>query len=344
MQSLRILSNGASGLTLSPATPLTSQSVVVAGLFSPALAPGSLYRITQPRAAADSGTATYPTFPPKNLNVLSDNTKCWSANQWAYWYCFFPAGYSGLTTPTLDPIIPMTRSNMASANLPIAHSEESIKIELHNTATLINNGVTSLVRYQLVLLADENTCTNPLTSPIYANTLHFPTGYNSSVANGTSRGCVLFTTKPLITDTNVQPANMSSADSAVIVAVAYNKSSRSNLVAWGGVMVTSMAYTYVASLNATVPVVTITSGTLCTGSPLVLMETGQVANITQVLTTTTAVLDNVLPMPRGAATAMALVVQEIPFVAGNPANGPFTGTPLPNSPAIAWKVSQTGSR
>jgi hypothetical protein len=178
---------------------------------------------------------------------------------------------------------------------------------------------------------------------------------------------------------------MISSDGSVIVAVAYNKSARTNLVGWAGVMVTSVANTNTQS--GLVPVVTINPATACagyvaagapltgsatlvTGSPLVFVETGAVAKILQVPAKTplgvaianTAVLDNYVPMPRGAVTAMALVVQEIPplkadpFRAAippdpatgpNPANGlygPYTGTPLTVSPAITWKVSQTGAR
>jgi hypothetical protein len=190
--------------------------------------------------------------------------------------------------------------------------------------------------YQLVLLADENANTGV----IHPYTLHYPSGVDF---NGTARGCVLFTTKPLVMDTSAVPTNMNSSDSALILTVAYNKSSTADRAAWGAVMVTSIVNANVGTAASPVqaPVVTISSGTLCTGSPLVLMETGGVAKIIQVPavilgipTPNTAVLDRLIPLPRNASPAGGLVVQEITPAAAV----------LPVSPAIAWKISQTGSR
>jgi hypothetical protein len=173
---------------------------------------------------------------------------------------------------------------------------------------------------------------------------------SSATATGTSRGCVLMTTKPVANegswDVNQnaqichQPSNMNSADGSLIAVVAYNKSVRTNLASWGAVMVTSVANT--ATQAGLVPVVTINAGTLVTGSPLVFVENAAIAKILQVpaigtngvAIPNTAVLDSYVPMPRGASPAMALVVQEVKPPA----------TILTVSPAIAWKVSQTGSR
>jgi hypothetical protein len=351
---------------------------------------GALYRIIQPRAPADSGFAT---GVGALGNTFTDAAKFWSANQWAGWSCYFRGGIDNANLGVfylISPIPLQTRYEMQHAYPPIAHTDEGINLSPGQTIK-ITGAVTSA--YQLVLLADENQNRNVI-NPI---TLHYPCGFDSSIptpgnsttANGTSRGCVLMTTKPLSNDLSYtdagkvfipavchQPSNMSSADGSLIIAVAYSKSVRSNLAAWGGVMVTSITNT--ATNNGLVPVVTINpataicngsvaagSATLCVGSPLVLVETGQIAKILQVPAIgtngtalgsavqpyTTAVLDTLLPMPRGAAPALGLVVQEIQNPVSPPGApssnglyGPFTGTVLPISPAIAWKVSQTGAR
>jgi prepilin-type N-terminal cleavage/methylation domain-containing protein len=352
----------------------TNNSVQVIGTFNPMPGAGSLYRIVQPRAPADSGIVT--TAPNQLGYIMTDATKTWSANQWAGWSCYFRESIftvagAGYFFPAIPP---MSRYTMKTVYPPMLHTDEA------NVLTVggFNINISGANAYQLVLLADEN----QFRSVICPNTLHYPCGYDStSTTHGTSRGCLLFTTKPVPNEGSWngfnpvicrQPGTMGSADGSLIITVAYSKSSRNNLAAWAGVMVTSVANTNVN--GALVPVVTINPGisfnpasiaptpptgspTLCAGSPLVFVETGAIAKITQVLPGgTTAVLDSLLPMPRGAAQAMALVVQEVPWKAGDPypttgssnpttgLYGPFSGTPLPVSPAIAWKVSQTGAR
>lgn len=350
----------------------TATTASVVGTFSPMPGAGSLYRIVQPRSLADSGIAN-GNDQTMGYTTVKDGSKLWSANQWTGWTCFFPDGvlYNGAgATMYLDSglLIPLqTRAKIGSVYPPIAHTNEPNTIALNVSTTLKGRGV-----YQLVLLADENNYNarceqldvktwrywgviNPLT-------LRYPCGLPSgqeanSATNGTSRGCVLMTTKQFANDppdatTGIyrQPANMSSSNGATIVVVAYNKSARANLAGWGPVLVQNIQN---APVNGSqVPVVTISSGTLCAGSPLVFVETGAVAKILQVPAIdingkpmpNTAVLDTLLPLPRGTSPAQALVVQEFQPLNAGQTTAPYTGAVLPASPAMAWKVTQCGSK
>ena len=381
-------------------------SVNVIGQFPIAPPVGSPYRIVQPRAVADCGRMTSGTYAMGAVacNTVTDNTKMWSANQWAGWTCFFPAGYSaGLPMYCQVPFL--TRTDMAGTTIPsgglatlkltMSHSDEAIRIPviIAKVAPTIGKA------YQLVLLADENTYTGASIvvggastyGVINGNTLHYPSGAD---VNTTARGCVLMATKPLVaapayvwsmantylpgdtvkkttlltgvsgdtyytciqanTGQDPNPAgtvntafwavapnqSLSSSDGAVIVVVAYKKTLLANRAGWASVTVSSIAYTAVN--GSTVPYMTITGTALaggtppplatlvnCTGSPVVFTENGSVAKITQVIDGTHAVLDRWLPLPRKSTPAAALVVQE---------------TNAAVSPAIAWKVTHTGSR